>query len=325
MLIWGRVVNIDLDTLLQDLGKEAEPKWGMNPYERVHRAPRDIFVKCPNLEGHGGDWERTPSCSISREDGRLHCFGCDYKDSLPGLVARTLRLPKASDGFRWIMKHYQVPERGARPKLELKQRRLEHVHALPEEVLELYQFDHPYMFQRGLTTNIIDLFDVGFDQETNAITLPMRDELDRLYFIKKRPLGRTKFHKYSIDHGVEKADILYGLNIIKKNIERVKMIWLCEGEFDVLACYCAKKYGAGMQGADLLDPQLKKLIRHCRGIPICIFTDNDKTGRENKYKIAAKLRPYFKLYEPVYPSGNYKDPNDLLKAGLLENIEARPM
>lgn len=335
MIIWGRPLMIDIYGLLGDVREEAIRKYKMYwLFSEIRNSGDDVFVGCPRIENHGGVPERTPSCSIHKETGMVHCFGCGAKDSIPGLIAKVLKLDDRIAGYRWILKKYTMPKRGERPLLGVGvyTRTSNKKFYIPEEMLELYAYDHPYMFKRNLTYDIIDWFDLGYDKELNAVTIPMRDVNNNIVFIKKRPIGRTKFHKYHIDEGVDKRELVFGLNLIKQNIQRVKMIYLSEGEFDAMSWYAIEKYGAGIQGDRLFPEQLKQLIRVARGIPICIATDNDKAGRRCREMAIPMLRPYFPLYEPMYPQTKgldgkpkYKDPNDLLRKGLLQSLEIKPI
>ncbi len=321
MIIWGRPMAMELYQVLEDIRQELE----RDPFPRTQNSGADIFVTCPNIEGHGGIIERTPSCSINKENGMVHCFGCGYSDSLPGLIAKLFKLPNKVAGYRWLLKRYSIPIKSKRPKLKLSEDpRIKVRSFLPDEALLPFNYDHPYMFRRGLTIEVIDLFEIGYDKVTNSITIPMRDHMDRLVFIKKRPINKTK-GKYHIDLGTEKRDIIYGMNIIRNNISRVKMLYLCEGEFDTMSFYVSKLYGAGLQGSKLYDEQLKLLIQICRGLPLCLFFDNDAAGRKCMRESIPKLRPYFPLYKPE-SYYNLKDPNEILLArGTLSDIRAVPI
>lgn len=326
MIIWNRPFPVECNELLDDLKIEAKSKLKKDVFRIINNGGKDWFIQCPNINGHGGEIERTPSCAVQKESGVVHCFGCDYKASMPELISFILELRSPVEGYRWLLKKYTIQTNKERPKLKLETiARREDKHYLDESILDKYSFDHPYMYQRGLNDTVIDLLELGYDKEFNAITIPMRDYKDRLLFIKKRPIKKGKFRKYHIDSGMEKRDVVYGLNIIRRYIHRVPMIFLCEGEFDVASMYVAKKFGAGTQGDRLFDEQIKSLIKVAKGIPICLTPDNDKAGMEFKKKLIPELRSYFPLYEPIWPDFSAKDPNDLLKMGLLEDMKVRPI
>jgi DNA primase len=321
MLVWGTPILVDLEDILEDLRLESDGLY----FNRTNNTSNDIFVTCPSFENHGGEEERTPSCSVDKESGIFHCFGCGYSGSLPTLVSKALGFKDLISGYRWIIRKYSIPPKGERPLLKLKtpKRKVNKVY-LPELILDPYDYNHPYMFKRGLTQDVIDWFSLGYDKKTHSITIPVRDVNDKILFIKKRPIGATKFHKYHIEEGVEKRDVLFGLNLIKKNIDRVRMVYLCEGEFDVMSCYAVEKYGAGIQGDELFPEQVKQLVKVAKGIPVCLLYDNDKAGFQCTRESIKILSPHFPLFRGIYPP-DCKDPNDMLKKGLFKDLGVQPI
>ncbi len=99
---------MDLQTALRDLRNEALLRTNQEYLAHTTNSVNDIFVTCPKYENHGGA-ERTPSCSINKEEGLVHCFGCGYSTSFPGLVADILHLPNPVDGFKWLIRKYSAP------------------------------------------------------------------------------------------------------------------------------------------------------------------------------------------------------------------------
>ena len=65
---------------------------------------------------------------------------------------------------------------------------------ITEEELDKYRYIHPYLYERGLTDEIIERFDVGYDRERKEITFPVRDIEGRCVFIAGRSTERKFFH-----------------------------------------------------------------------------------------------------------------------------------
>ena len=61
---------------------------------------------------------------------------------------------------------------------------------ITEEELDKYRYIHPYMYERGLTDEIIERFDIGYDRERKEITFPVRDIEGRCVFIAGRSTER---------------------------------------------------------------------------------------------------------------------------------------
>ena len=64
------------------------------------------------------------------------------------------------------------------------------------------------MYKRGLTDDIIDKFDIGYDKSTDSITFPVTDLYGNVKWIQTRSV-RGKF--YRIPEGIIKTDYLYGV------------------------------------------------------------------------------------------------------------------
>lgn len=63
-----------------------------------------------------------------------------------------------------------------------------------EQELDKYRYIHPYMYERGLTDEIIERFDIGYDRERKEITFPVRDIEGRCVFVAGRST-ETKFFR----------------------------------------------------------------------------------------------------------------------------------
>lgn len=64
---------------------------------------------------------------------------------------------------------------------------------ITEEELDKYRYIHPYMYERGLTDEIIERFDIGYDRERKEITFPVRDIEGRCVFVAGRSVERKFF------------------------------------------------------------------------------------------------------------------------------------
>ena len=64
---------------------------------------------------------------------------------------------------------------------------------ITEEELDKYRYIHPYLYERGLTDEIIERFDIGYDRERKEITFPVRDIEGRCVFIAGRSTERKFF------------------------------------------------------------------------------------------------------------------------------------
>ena len=192
-----------------------------------------------------------------------------------------------------------------------------------EEELSGYRWIHEYMYHRGLTDDIIDLFDVGYDAKTQCITFPVRDKDGNCLFVARRSV-KTKW--FNIPTNVQKP--LYGLyelwrqavvateyeDNVKKQDYYSRMFFpeevvVCEGMIDALTVWVCGKYAVAMfgLGTDLQFEQLRKLP--CR--KLILATDNDAAGMAARERIRKNVTNKL-ITEYIIPNGK-KDINDLTK------------
>lgn len=206
---------------------------------------------------------------------------------------------------------------------------------ITEEELDKYRYFHPYMYKRGLTDDIIRLFDIGYDRDTGCITFPIRDIDGNTLFIARRSV-KTKFFNYP--EGVEKP--LYGLYEIHKICtydsdidyivfgDRIKgpragtwhsypeEIIVCESMLDALSFWTVGKYAVALNGLgnELQFKQLRELP--CR--KIILATDSDEAGMKARKRIRKNI-PNKLITEYLFPKGR-KDANECTKEELM-NLE----
>lgn len=88
-----------------------------------------------------------------------------------------------------------------------------------ESELAKYRYYHPYMYERKLTNEIIEKFDIGYDKDTDCITFPVYDEFGRCVFVARRSV-KTKYFNYP--SGSKKP--IYGLEKIDKDTNAVLVV-----------------------------------------------------------------------------------------------------
>lgn len=276
----------------------------------------DIMVTCPF---HKSGQERKPSFGISRVDGTCHCFTCGWVGSFDEMVSSVMGYEDAGAyGRKWLARNFLTISIETRKPLNLALSRgaAPKVNALPgftEQELEKYRYYHPYMYQRGLTDEIIDMFDVGYDQAFQlkneqgivvstfpCITFPVYTLEGKPAFIARRAINTKLFH-YPLD--VEKP--LYGAERILSG--DYSEVIIAESILNALSCWKVGRPAVAMLGTGT-EYQYQVL----RSLPVrkyIIGTDPDEAGR----KAAAKLHKNLKSSKVVtffdIPEG--KDLNDL--------------
>jgi 5S rRNA maturation endonuclease (ribonuclease M5) len=258
-------------------------------------------------------------------DGMFHCFACNQVHTLQEVISFCFGHEDdyvGAWGWKWLVKNFATVRVEERNDIQLDFSRggtNSILHAdknneyVGQEELDSYRYIHPYMYKRKLTDDIIELFDVGYDEKTHCITFPVRDINGNCLFIARRSV-RTKYFNYPA--GVNKP--LYGIYELYKelddcNIDKTNMelyydsIIVCESMLDALTCWVYGKYAVALNGLgnDLQFSQLKQLPTR----KLILATDNDEAGMRARDRIRKHIHNKI-ITEYVLPEGR-KDINEL--------------
>lgn len=295
---------IDILTLL----KTHLSLMGINLLNQIKPGRDNIQVTCPN---HSNGQERKPSCGIrttdgdGKEVGQIHCFTCGYTASLPVFISNCFgRYDNGNYGKKWLLKHFTGVDGISDRKLDLNLSRYDfnknHHTYVSEEELESYRYIHPYMYKRGLTDEIIEKYDIGYDKNTDCITMPIRDKNGNTLFFCRRSV-KTKFFNYP--SGVEKP--IYGIYELPKYC---KEIVVCESVFNALTCVKYGKPAISLLGTgnSIQYQQIKELpVRR-----ILLGFDGDEAGDNAAIRFKKNVTNKI-VHQYEIPRG--KDINDLTK------------
>ena len=323
MVINDTIFNCSLDDILDEVDRQLENP----PFLKRKNSSNNIQVCCPYHN------DSRPSAGIRRSDGLFHCFACNEAHTLPELITHCFGRHDdvlGAFGWQWLLKHFSTVSVENRKPLELNLSREKPercINYITEEELDGYRYNHPYMFKRGLTDAIIDIFDIGYDKDTDCITFPIRDISGHTLFIARRSV-KTKFFNYP--EGVEKP--LYGLYEYHKIVttrvvggrhngkteflNRLNEVIICESMLDALSFWVAGKFAVALNGLgnDLQFRQLRELP--CR--KLILATDNDKAGMTARQRIRDNVKNKL-ITEYIFPS-NRKDANECLMKDGAESL-----
>lgn len=297
--------NCSLSQILDEL--QAQMVLNGYPYlqKGYKRSGNSLQVQCPF---HGGGQEQHPSYGIRMSDGMGHCFACGAIHDLPEFITACFEKHDvlATFGWQWLRKNFLTMEVDQRKDIPLDMARhktkKDTVEYVSEEELDSYRYIHPYMYERKLTDDIIDLFDIGYDRNTRCVTFPVRDIKGRTLFIARRSVF-SKFFNYP--EGVEKP--LYGIYELYRQQESYTEVIICESMLDALTCWVYGSPAVALNGlgSDLQFKQLRQLP--CR--KLILATDNDQAGQKARGRIR-KFVTNKLISEYVIPEGK-KDINEL--------------
>lgn len=299
MLINGTLFSIALIDILAELKRQLSAN-GIQRFDKMFDSGDDIMVCCPF---HKNGQERRPSCGIRKSDAKMHCFTCGATMNLDEMISRCFGHEDPAWGFHWLTSNFLTVEVSNREAIRLNVARVNFSDkssllgynnsnkpavTVSEEELDKYRYVHPYMYKRGLTDDIIDLFDIGYDSMCDSITFPVKDIEGNCTFIARRNIHTKRF---DIPKGIEKP--LYGLyeasSALKGNKYLTDRLYVTEGLFDNLRLWCNHRVSVAGFGCLFSEYQLEQLRR----VPyrhLVLALDNDDAGRDGARRIKQAVK-----------------------------------
>lgn len=301
----GVYINAEIMEIISLLKTHLTLK-GINLLSQVKQGRDNIQITCPH---HANGQEKRPSCGIRTveaegvEIGQVHCFTCGYTVSLPVFISNCFGFNDFGKyGKKWLIHNFSGIGNTNDRKLDLNLTRgnstKTNVEYISEEELESYRYLHPYMYKRGLTDEIIEKYDIGYDKKTDCITMPIRDKSGKTLFFCRRSV-KSKFFNYP--EGVEKP--IYGIYELPENCPEFVV---CESVFNALTCVKYGKPAIALLGTgnSYQYEQIKQLpVRH-----ILLGFDGDEAGDKASIRFARNITNKL-IHKYEIPRG--KDINDL--------------
>ena len=318
MNINGIQFNVDLMTILSELRSQLSAN-GITRFYKMFDSGDDVMLCCPY---HKDGQERRPSAGIRKSDGTLHCLACGKTVGLDEMIANCFGYSDPVWGYRWLVQNFSVVKVENRKEIVYdisrdKRPMKKQAESVPEEELDSYRYIHPYLYARGLTDEIIERFDIGYDKVTDSITFPVRYwgsvDFGKTMFIAKRNIKTKRF-----DLPKDREKPLYGLYeiwfdiqiraLVGSGINQVPEIYVCEGLFDCLRLWCNGKYAVAGFGCLYSEYQMSLLA----GLPtrkLILAFDSDDAGRDGADRVRKAIKHKL-ITEVVIPKG-YKDIGEL--------------
>lgn len=325
MEVNNHIITEDIYNILLELRKQLELK-GIKRFDKFVDSGNNIMTCCPF---HKDGQERKPSFGIHKKDGTCHCFGCGWAGSFSEMVSNCFGYNDLGlYGSKWLIRNFLTIQIEERENLDLdfERGKKENIKEyISEEELDSYRYIHPYMYKRKLTDEIIELFDIGYDKDTECITFPIRDINGNTLFIAKRSV-KTKYFNYP--QGVEKP--IYGLyeynlafqktaELLQRGgrcngktyaLHKLDEIIICESMIDALTVWTWGKYAVALNGTgnDLQFKQLKTMPNR----KFILATDMDEAGLKARKRLKEALDNKL-VTEYSWDVNVAKDINDMSK------------
>lgn len=336
--------TVELEDILIELISQLRAN-NIDLIQKYKVGPTHIQICCPY---HNNGMEHRPSAGLRKTDGIFHCFACGEVHSLQEVISYCFGHTDdivGKFGWQWLLKNFATVQAEERKDVAIDCTRhsyssrinrngscsngnIRNIRYVGEEELDKYRYIHPYMYKRGLTDEIIELFDIGYDSSTESLTFPIKDISGNCLFIARRSV-KTKWFNYP--EGVEKPLYgLYELTLVSKSMVHSPSFWgelrqrgypdeviVCESMLDALSFWTVGKCAVALNGLgnELQFKQLRELP--CR--KIILATDMDERGLAARKRIRQNIQNRKIVTEYIFPKGR-KDANECTKEELM-NLE----
>lgn len=205
------IIQADTQSVL-DMLKFDLAQHGVDRFHIFRNNGENVQTNCPF---HKNGQERKPSFGVNGEIDKCHCFSCGWAGTIEEMISELYGYQdEGKFGKRWLIKRFNTVEIETRPNI------MEGFNGRPSDIynrnrrnnicdneynrdcdryigeleLDKYRYIHPYMYKRGLTDEIIERFDIGYDRERKEITFPVRDIEGRCVFVAGRSV-KSKFFR----------------------------------------------------------------------------------------------------------------------------------
>lgn len=288
-------------------------------FSNIYMRPGNLMFNCPM---HKNGQERRPSCSLVLQDyptikeGTVKCFSCGYSASLFEMISELFGKRDFGEyGKEWIVKTFNIDISESKyiiiqklpNRSEMESKRINNTTYITEDELKKYRYYHPYMYERKLTDEIIEEYDIGYDsnyvsknRHYECITMPVKNQSGKVEAIIRRSIKSKRFF---IPQDWNKC--VYGLYEVNKN-PYSGPIYITESIFNCLTLRQWKYNAVALIGLGT-DSQAEEL-RRTRNNFILAF-DGDEAGYYGALKFGKKLKKSTIVHRLQLPEN--KDVNDL--------------
>lgn len=315
------IIQSDTQSVL-DMLKFDLAQHGVDRFHIFRNNGDNIQTNCPF---HKNGQERKPSFGVNGEIDKCHCFSCGWAGTIEEMISELYGYQdEGKFGKRWLVKRFNTVEIETRPNImegfngrnNITIRNNNDIHRfkqhiqgdksteqysgeITEEELDKYRYIHPYMYQRGLTDEIIERFDIGYDRERKEITFPVRDIEGRCVFVAGRSV-KSKF--FRLPKGMDKP--IYCAD--KFRTASYKTAYITESFLNCLTCWKYNKPAMAMIGTGN-----RKQYEILNKLPVreyILAFDPDEAGRKATERFRKNVHGKI-IKELVYTDN--RDINDL--------------
>jgi len=309
-------------------GREIDPisLWAEYCEVKEGEGPFLPLTYCPNPEH---DNSRSPAFQINIDKPLVHCFaGCGISGTYEHAIGVITGDDKRAVRKR-ILRHSRI--QGSK-RIPSKRRRsggrsdrVRDDGQLVERLDDISRFSYlppfavEYLDNRGISSGSISRWELGWDQDSQRIVIPVRDARGVIRMHINRAVKPHDFPKYLYTEGVDKTSLLFGAWQIDPGLVESQGLIVVEGSIDCIRLHQhGFKNTVAILGTYVSEIQ-SEIIAAFRPKRITLMFDKDIAGIAGitRAKQMLKKTP---LYVARYPAG-ISDPAELDRKGARRVIE----
>lgn len=288
----------------------------------------ELLEEQGKIENRGNDYWTCPYCDSGNKQNntaafhiigtRYQCFSCDAHGDIFDLVGHMEGLPEGD-----FIKHYNRTLKIMRPYLEGNKPKKNREVYIPEFTVPADYTDYlhkchedveqtDYFNKRGLSKEVIDRFNLGYDVEKNLVTIPYN--LDCKGYVHR--ILWSSDNKYcKFGNEIFNLDALYESSINWLLFGSKDYVFITEGQIDAMSFEEIGLSAIGLGGVNETKKLIELLKEKATEKMIILALDNDKAGRRATGKFIEELAETeldqkYIVISDLY--GKYKDANEFL-------------
>lgn len=167
IIVRDRIINKDIIDILYDIQRSCHN----GKLAQISDGSTDIKVTCPH---HSEGKERKAACFVNKDDGKFHCFVCNFKGVDFSKFVNECFNKTGDWGEDWLIANYAsdyINQGLMLDKIDLNSKVEQN--NLDESILDKFESYHPYMTTRHLTKDVIDKYKIKYDKEYKSLVFPV--------------------------------------------------------------------------------------------------------------------------------------------------------
>lgn len=264
----------------------------------------ELMARCPFHD------DSSASLQFNIKKGLFICFSCQEKGTAKKLVEHFGgRYQDPDIAIADIYKKLDL--------IEMPSDGPQTARVLPERTLKRYAFPTDYWASRGLSSDVVEVFGLGYDPIENDAIIPVRNIDGGLIGVIRRRLEEGAMPKYLYYRGFPRSTSLFASWLVARTL--TDSVVITEGSLDAISVWQGG-FPAVAQYGSSLSSQQAVILRRLGIARVVLFFDNDRAGKQATDHAVELLRDFF-VSVVTYDDRDPKDPGGMTPEMIAAKVE----